>query len=83
MEFGEFKCAVCPIKIEWISVDKRLPREKDGVVIICTEDGKVMTGKHNEIEHTWLKGVWDGSKSGKVIAWMPLPKPYKGEGEAE
>ena len=68
---------------KWIPVSERLPEEfiggsenvivaiKDTVcgdeVIYCSED-------HTE-NGEWLN--YNGKESGKVIAWMPFPKPYK------
>lgn len=66
---------------EWIPCSERLPKEKDGKVLICEENGKVMTGKYSEYSDTWYKGDMCGVGDSKVIAWMPLPKPYKGENE--
>ena len=58
------------MKMEWISTSKVLPRY--GVpVIVCREGGKVEQG---------IKDVGDwwrvyGTRTKKVIAWMPMPKP--------
>ena len=57
---------------EWIPVSERLP-EKDDLYLICFDDG--------EYDLVYFsKGAF--SYSG-VIAWMPLPKPYKAEMESE
>lgn len=57
---------------EWIPVSERLPEEG---TYLCTFDGELvgeeepftgMCGYHN--------GKWDEEC---VIAWMPLPEPYK------
>ena len=63
----------------WIPVSERLPdKRKD--VIATTKYGGFM-GMYG----TWLKtafiddyGEWNGECiGGKVVAWMPLPEPYK------
>lgn len=63
----------------WIPVSEGLP-EKHKDVIATTKYGGFM-GMYG----TWLKtafiddyGEWNGECiGGKVVAWMPLPKPYK------
>ena len=64
---------------KWIPCSERLPEE--GVTVLCTEKGtqKVYVGWYLTIKnqyHGWLDS--DGF-SMDVIAWMPLPEPYKGE----
>lgn len=54
----------------WILVSERLP-EEDGEYLVTTINGDVDI----YVFHTW------GAKSPKVIAWMPLPEPYKAESE--
>ena len=57
---------------KWIPVSERLP-EKDDLYLICFDDG--------EYDLVYFsKGAF--SYSG-VIAWMPLPEPYKAESEVE
>lgn len=55
---------------KWIPVSERLP-EEDGEYLVTTINGDVDI----YVFHTW------GAKSPKVIAWMPLPEPYKAESE--
>lgn len=66
----------------WIPVDEKLP-EYDGLYLVCLDDGYIssveyMTGRSG-------KRDWDlWSDNGEVIAWMPLPEPYRREaGQAE
>ena len=60
----------------WIPVSERLPEHKGDYLVtfkllftypveVCYFDGQA-----------WDKGQYDA-----VLAWMPLPKPYKGESE--
>ncbi|QUH22184.1 DUF551 domain-containing protein [Alkaliphilus sp. B6464] len=53
----------------WIPVKERLP-EQDTNVIACFDDGFI-TG----VEYTNDWELW--ADSGEVVAWMPLPEPYK------
>lgn len=54
----------------WASVQEKLP-SKNEYVIACFDDGFI-TG----VEYTNDWELW--ADSGEVVAWMPLPKPYKG-----
>ena len=61
---------------QWIPVSERLPR--DGTWNIFT-DGKnisVERYKADAIDHFFPNGRWFQLED--VIAWMPLPEPYKG-----
>lgn len=64
---------------KWIPCSERLPKEKDGIILICEENGKVGTGVYSEYSDTWYKGDMYGVGGSKVIAWKPLPEPYEGE----
>ena len=55
---------------DWIPVSDRLP-EEDGEYLVTTINGDV---------DIYVFHIW-GAKSPKVIAWMPLPEPYKAESE--
>lgn len=63
----------------WIPVSERLPEEHKAVIATVKYNG--FLGMYG----TWLKtafigdyGEWNGECiGGEVIAWMPLPKPYK------
>ena len=63
----------------WIPVSERLPEKNKDVITTVKYSGFMgMYGR-------WLKtafiddyGEWNGECiGGKVVAWMPLPKPYK------
>ena len=69
----------------WISVSERLPEDHERV-LICNDDGKMMTAER--AENDWWHYYcaydcdrWDFSEQGYIVAWMPLPAPPK-EGEA-
>lgn len=65
----------------WIPVSERLPKECDGRVLVSKEDGQVTTGLHSEFSNVWYIGDMCGVGGCKVIAWMPLPEPYREDGE--
>lgn len=54
---------------DWISVHDKLPI-KDSHVLACLDDGFIAT-----VEYTNDWELW--ADSGEVIAWMPLPEPYR------
>ncbi|MGF7002428.1 hypothetical protein M2149_000804 [Lachnospiraceae bacterium PFB1-21] len=61
----------------WIPVAEQLPKlDEDGYayVLVCMDDEFVATTDYTRNEGFSL---WEDS--GEVIAWMPLPEPYKGD----
>jgi len=62
----------------WIPCSERLPKKYEQV-LCCNKDGRVfstaLTYVHPEYKY------WYFGKHRSVIAWMPLPKPWKGEGD--
>lgn len=61
----------------WIPIEERLPQENDGRVIVCNENGKVSTGRYSEYSNTWYIGDMCGVGGPSIVAWMPLPEPYR------
>lgn len=57
---------------EWVSVEERLPEEKQRVIVRCervgTSVGWILWGN-------WMTDI--GPDAGKVTHWMPLPKSPK------
>ena len=57
---------------EWLSVEERLPKEKQRVIVRCervgTSVGWILWGN-------WMTDIGPGA--GKVTHWMPLPKSPK------
>ena len=66
---------------EWVPVSKKLPPEGD--LVIVTVEGVLGSYVHVGI---YYQGIWFDYRrrqlfdNESVIAWMPLPEPYK-EGE--
>ena len=66
-------------KNEWIPCSERLPKEEERV-LVCSDKGDIeismgcMFDSTGEFE--WYTSGW---KFGTVVAWMPLPEPFKGE----
>ena len=55
---------------EWVSVEERLPREKQRVIVRCERVG---TSVGWIIWGDWMTDI--GPDAGKVTHWMPLPAP--------
>lgn len=77
---------VLPTEPRWISCSERLP-EEDGHYLITVK--YVHVDGYDDIyteRGAWIDGEWDMfcheycGKVEAILAWMPLPQPYK-EGE--
>ena len=77
----------------WIPVEDRLPKGdgNDGELIVTDKDGRVWSGIYYGITeetdeepcfHKWDEEMWHCYKP-DVIAWRPLPEPYRPESETE
>ena len=64
----------------WIPVSERLPEEETDV-LICNENGDIELSRGSYSTEVKNDFIWytSGWRFGKVIAWMPLPEPYKVE----
>lgn len=70
---------------DWIPVEERLPdrenKESYDINLVTLEDGEVCIGVYRDDKKEW----WTRKKEGEtlyttkhnVIAWKPLPEPYK------
>ena len=79
---GDFNKMVEPLNSEaqsephWIPVTERLPKE-DGSYLVS---GKWGSGKESvgDCEFSVEDGYFQTAWNFDVLAWMPLPEPYKG-----
>ena len=74
----------------WISVEERLPEEKKSVLVQWEK-----YDRHLNVTLTYLDVMWledgeeavfetiNGIPNGRVIAWHPLPEPYRPESKTE
>lgn len=68
---------------KWIPVSERLPEDNE-LVLFSTKTDRVFEGRYfaDNTDQQWYSFrdecfAWNNV----VIAWMPLPKPYKAESE--
>ena len=65
----------------WIPVSERLP-ENNGCMLVTIDDA-IEFGKYEDGEWSiWVCEHWDEWDAKGVTAWMPLPEPYRKDGEA-
>lgn len=73
-------CINCPhtLNQRWIPISERLPEDKQGCIVTVQGDSKTFIDivTYYAEEHSFLY-----YEECNVLAWMPLPEPYKGEGE--
>lgn len=76
-----------PVKHEeWIPCSERLPEEEEKIYWICTDTAyqcecRWTNDRFGLGEGEWGWSIVDTPLYSKPIAWMPLPKPYREDGE--
>ena len=70
---------------KWIPVSERMPGNYE-CVLACCNDEFVTIASFNSQEKRWecltnMSSDMHFPEGEEVIAWQPLPKPYKGEQE--
>lgn len=75
---------------KWIPCSERSPKEEKKTYWICTNDGYQCECRWTNVNPFWtdLTTNWhwhiaDVPQYSKVVAWMPLPKPYEESEEKE
>lgn len=58
---------------EWIPVEEKMPKNLENILVSC-DNGEVDYGFYSD-DHFVLDYIDD--EAYPVIAWMPLPEPYK------
>lgn len=66
------------LKPKWVPVSERLPEDEIDV-LICNANGDIEISRGSYSTELKNEFIWytSGWRFGKVIAWMPLPEPYK------
>ena len=62
----------------WIPVEERLPEAEQEHVLACRRDGSIDTARYSPYSDRWYVSSMC-SVSLDVIAWRPLPEPYRPE----
>ena len=74
---AELECRLGEAEQRWIPCSERLP--SDGGCVLVSIDDRIEFGMCEDGEWSiWDCEHWDKWGSKGTIAWMPLPKPYKG-----
>ena len=66
----------------WIPVEERLPEAEQEHVLACRRDGSIDTARYSSYSDRWYVGSMC-SVSLDIIAWRPLPEPYRPERSRE
>jgi hypothetical protein len=69
-------------KQRWIPVSEGLPDERQSVLVWCPEY-RNMYCAYLKNKNWWIFGAFSQIIPNAVIAWMPLPEPYKTESEEQ
>ena len=85
-ELAEMSIQAIEQKPRWISVEEDTP-PIGTICLWCNKQGSVFTSEityqSEYISRVGKHGYfYNGTENhGNIVAWMPLPKPYKGESE--
>ena len=68
---------------QWIPCSERLPEKEKKCYWVCTDDGYQFQCRWTNVfgfyeSDDWTWSIFDKPQYSKIIAWMPLPEPYKG-----
>lgn len=63
---------------KWIPCSKRLPEKIEKSYWVCTDSGYQCSCKWKKYPGKG-KDIWTWHLNAHVVAWMPLPEPWKGE----
>ena len=68
-----------PEHMSWTLCRHQMP-ENNVNVLFCRVDGEIFVGHHFHLDNYWVTMGY-AIPDNDVIAWMPLPEPYKAESE--
>lgn len=74
-----------PTEQRWIPCNERMPEEKDArtpkrsdrVIATCEANGERMTVTARTYNGVWEWNMKFAFPDRKIVAWMPLPEPYR------
>lgn len=68
-------------KHRWIPVEERLPESREDV-LVCVKSGLILAAWYGSMRKKWHIALSDECMIHEgIVAWQPLPKPYREEGE--
>lgn len=66
-----------PSAQQWIPCSERMPKTDENV-LVCTDDGSITDGYLCTDGYGWFISCGeDYATNNQIVAWMPLPEPYK------
>ena len=85
-KWREYFCDLPPAEPHWIPVTERLPNKEEKSYWVCLEGGgqcqcRWTNDMYGLGANEWSKWGWhvmDKPQYSVIVAWMPLPEPYKG-----
>ena len=63
-------------KARWVPISKRMPEESTAVLVWCPKRKNIYCAYFEE-KQWWIFGADFQKIPFEIIAWMPLPQPYK------
>lgn len=74
--------------VKWIPCAVKLPEDKKAVYWVCNDNGDQFECRWTNASYFWTEpktkwhwSLFDVPQYSKVVAWMPLPEPYKERSE--
>jgi len=75
-----YKAAIKALEYDWTPVSERLPEDGEDIIVTYIDDEETRIIPVNYDKGTWYDCIFDTALNPiKVIAWMPKPKPWKGD----
>ena len=88
--YAKHMVATAPTINTWISCDEQLPESEEKTYWICTDTEYQCQCRWTNVNHFWTDlttdwhwNIFDYPQYSKVVAWMPLPEPWKGEADEQ
>ena len=70
--------AISALSEKWIPVSEGLPEKGLAVLVWCPERKNIYCAYYEE-KQWWIFGAYFEKITLDIVAWRPLPEPYKGD----